>query len=242
MHVPAFHEQRRGLELVRQLIRQRLARDAHGQVRAQVRHQVAADPLVPRRALEREQRESCVLDRTQCQHDDAFWRHRHVALVRPHLHHAPVRRDELRHVALRNQHEPLLHVVTTRFHLRGAQRADRERHGAELVQREEARARRLPLHGERRLQLHRVLFRCRHVLELERQLGQRNRPRDLARFDRLVQPLPQRPVQRAEDELVRSRRADQLGCLPQVAVRAPQVRDDLLRPAVLGQFGRQGLG
>ena len=114
---------------------------------------------------------------------------------------------------------------------------DQQRQTGKLVEGKEAGVRRLCLHGKRRFQLEQVLLGVGHAIEVQGQLGERDRIRDGVVVDALAELRAQGGVQLAEDEVVRRGRADLLGGLTEIAVAASRQR-----PVEVGQEGRRPHG
>src|SRR4051794_36765899 len=111
--MPPLEEERRLLEVEPGEFREAVARDADGQVRAQVDHQVAAD-----RALgigEGGECEPGALDRAGSNDDDPVRRHRDSALVCLDGDDAVAGGYETCDVAVRDQHKSTLDVVAVRL-------------------------------------------------------------------------------------------------------------------------------
>ena len=145
----ALDEQRGGLQVAvgRRQCRQRLTRDPEGVVGAHVAQQVGAEQSRAERVAKRQQRKADVFDRARREHDDAAVgdRDRRAA--------ADANADDACHallddrlqagdVAVGDDHQPLVRVVAAGFLLGVARGLHQQRHRAELVQREEPRARR----------------------------------------------------------------------------------------------------
>ena len=178
-----FEENRAGLEILhRRRDAERAARNADGEIRPQMRHEIRADE----RTVEGELRQPRALDRALREDDDRAVGHRNEPQIR-----LDARDDKLgfsrRHdalaglqadrVAVRHHHQPLPHIVAARLRGRRARRLHEQRYGAEFIDRKRAGPR-AALHGKRRFELGNILLPRRHAVEMQRQFGEWNRVGD----------------------------------------------------------------
>jgi len=110
-------------EFLGELSRQRTAWNADGDIRAEMRHEIAAQEVGVGDIAEGEQSQTSALDRAQCNHDNATLRHGNGTLIGLHGMHSleelsvyhHVLGEQLNHVAARDDHEPLLKVIAITF-------------------------------------------------------------------------------------------------------------------------------
>ena len=149
-----------------------------------MRHQVGADASPSGQAGQRNQRQPRALDRAEREHDDRFLGHLNRAAVGFHGNDAADRTaavgDQAGDMAVRHHHQAFARVVAAGLELRGAARTRSAAARLENLLNGKKPARGgCCLHGKRRFELEQVLLGVGHAIEVQRQLGERDRIGDL---------------------------------------------------------------
>ena len=119
-----------------------LTRDADGQIRAQVRHQVVSHLVGVWESRKGNQGQTRTLNRSQSKNDHPMLGDGNAAAIRQYLRHP---RDALvcgchqsADMAIGHNHEALLHIVAARLELGGSGCCYQQWHGAKLIEWEES--------------------------------------------------------------------------------------------------------